>query len=299
MKKISNYITYWLLLFLGFVSSFLSIGQRTSIGKLIGNFLKFADKKRAEITYINLKQAFPEKSVIELKQIVMESYQNLGITMTEFATFKYFTHDDFEKYVKYENIELIESIHKRNKGLILISGHFGNWELLAFSAGLFSELGMNIVVKPQSNRIVDEKLNSYRTIYNNKLIPMGNAARPLINIIRNKGIIAFLVDQSAPPEEVFVNFFGRPAATYEAPAMLALKFDVPIIMGFAERLEDGTYFVKLLELEHSDLKFNKEGIRELTKRHVEILEIAVRKMPGHWAWQHKRWKHIPVGGKHE
>ena len=123
---------------------------------------------------------------------------------------------------------------------------------------------------------------------------MFNAARDIINTIQSKGAVAMLVDQSASPtKDVFVDFFGRPAVTYEAPASLALKFKIPIIYGFSVRQEDGTYLVEINELKYDDLKADKDGIKELTKRHVTALENAIRENPDHWVWLHKRWKYDP------
>jgi len=128
----------------------------------------------------------------------------------------------------------------------------------------------------------------------NRIVPMANAARTIFDAIRKKEVIALIVDQSADWEkDIFIDFFGRPAATYEAPAKLSYKFDVPILIGFAVRQPDFTYFVDIIELDRSGLDRSDNPVEELTKRHVKILEDAIRKNPELWAWQHKRWKHTP------
>ena len=122
---------------------------------------------------------------------------------------------------------------------------------------------------------------------------MSNAARRLISTLRKKrGVIGMLVDQSARKEKEILHpmFFGKPAATYATPAYLALKFQVPLIFGATIRQEDGTYQLKLFKIKSDDLKSDKEGVKILTDRHVQLLEDIIRKYPGQWSWMHRRWK---------
>lgn len=199
---------------------------------------------------------------------------------------------EISNYIKYDNIELIDELLKKGKGLLLLSGHYGNWEYLAFSAGTLTGKPLNIVVKPQKNKKLDRILNTYRTKNGNKIIPMNKAAIEIVRIIKNKGMVALLADQAASKEkDIFVNFFGRPAVTYESPAKLALKFDIPIIIGFAERQDNYKYKVHLQEIKYDDLKNEENAIELLTQRHVALLEEQIRKNPSQWAWQHNRWKY--------
>lgn len=241
--------------------------------------------------------AFPDLSELEIKKIIKKSYQNLGIVAVELLASPKLTINDFRKYMRYSNEELFAKVHSQGQGMLLLSGHFGNWEMLALTAGAFTNIPITIVVKPQRNKLVDEKLNSYRTRFGNRIIPMSKAARVLITAINKNEAVAMLADQSADMNrDVFIDFFGHPAVTYEAPAMIALRYKVPIIMGFAVRNDDYTYDVELIELKYDDLQDDNEGITELTRRHVKILENKIRKHPHLWAWQHNRWKHKPKEG---
>ena len=228
MKGFVDIAVSSLLLFVGFISSVLSTKNRAKLGMIIGNILRLLSPNRQKVTLDNIQKAFPDLTTGKSIDIMKKSYQNLGITLVELLVFPKLKRDDFEKYIKYENIDLISDVYNRGKGLILLSGHFGNWELLAFTAGLFSKIPVTVIVKPQSNHISDEYLNKYRTLGGNKIVPMGNAARTIIKCIQNHEAIALLADQSADwQKDIFVDFFGRLAATYEAPANISLKFDVP------------------------------------------------------------------------
>ncbi len=296
MKKIMDKLLTHLLLLIGWISSRLTRPHRILFGRMLGNALRIISPSREQTTIDNLMASFPDRSKQWSIKTANASYKNLGITLAEVLALKYLSDEEIRDYVKYDNAELIGVLHSRGKGLILLSGHFGNWEYLAYSAGLYSKLPITVIVKPQKNRFADVILNEYRIKGGNKVISMYNAARGIVKALSNGGIVALLADQSATKDkDIFIDFFGRPAATFESPAALALKYNVPIIIGFAVRNEDGRYDVNLSEIKYDDLEYNKEGIIELSKRHVKILEDAIRQRPDLWAWQHRKWKHIPIG----
>jgi KDO2-lipid IV(A) lauroyltransferase len=281
-------------MFLGFISKNLSLKNRNLLGKKIGWILRILSRERSEITLKNITDALPEYDSEMHIKIRNESYQNLGITLVELLAFPVLSENDFKNYLKFENIELVKEKIALGNGLIFISGHFGNWELMAYVAGLEFDVPVTLVVKHQSNDVSDKYLHQFRTQGGNKIVHLGNAARTLLQTIKKNEAIALLVDQSADwKKDIFVDFFGKPAVTYEAPAVIALKYRTPIITCFAHRQDDCTYKVVLNELDFSDLQDSRESVIELTKRHVKVLEDNIRANPGLWAWQHKRWKHDP------
>lgn len=290
---IDKIITF-LLLIIGFVSSLLPNRFRIKFGELLGVIIMIAGNVRRKVALNNLEMAFPEKSKDEIKKILKDTYKNLGIVFTEIPALNFFSDEKIKKMIKFKNLEIIQRLKSKSKGIILLSGHYGNWEYVAYGAGLYFGIPILIVVKPQRNTIVDKYLKKIRTRNGNRVISMFNAAKEIIKTIQSNGAVAMLVDQSASPtKDIFVNFFGRSAVTYEAPASLALKFKIPIVYGFGVRQKDGTYLVELNELKYDDLNVDKDSIRELTQRHVKILENAIREHPDHWVWLHKRWKYDP------
>jgi KDO2-lipid IV(A) lauroyltransferase len=294
MKKIIDLLITAVLYTLGIISRVLNVRLRAKSGELIGDLFRIIGNERKNITLSNISLAFPEKDNNWHKSVMNQSYRNLGITMMELLAFPKLTVEDFHKYVNYENFEIIDEVRSRGKGMILLSGHFGNWEIIAFTIGMFGGFTVTAVVKPQSNSYIDGILNKYRGLSGNQIVFMANAARAIIKALKNNGAVGLLVDQSADwQKDLFVDFFGRPAVTYEAPASLSLKYKVPIIIGFPVRNSDYTYSVRMTELKTDDLDDSKESIRILTERHVKVLEDAIRQNPGLWSWQHKRWKHIP------
>ncbi|MDZ4744590.1 MAG: lysophospholipid acyltransferase family protein [bacterium] len=279
------------LLSLGGLSRTLPAGGRKGLGKYFGKAMMLASAKRLAITRDNVLNAFPQLSDSERRSIVHEAYQNLGIVLAEVLAMPSLTREQAAAAVVFPNIELLRSRVEQRKSTILVSAHYGNWEYLAMSGGVQLNTSLTIVVHPQRNERVSTILNSYRTRFGNNVVSMHNAARTLIRTIQDGGTIAFLVDQHADPvRDAWIDFFGRATPTYEAPAALALRYNVPIMTAFAERMENGSYAAPLHEIPMDDLENSADGIRTLTERHVRALEEAIRKRPGLWSWQHRRWR---------
>lgn len=291
IKKLRYTIETSIILMIGIVSAVLPRKIRTQFGKLLGLFMLILAPRRWQIALDNIANAFPEKSKKLQYKIAFQSFQNLGITFAELLVLGYLSDKQIKKYVRFDNLELIEEVYNRGKGVLLLSGHYGNWEYLAYSVYVYLHLPVLIIVKPQSNFILDKIINKYRTRRGNLVVSMYESAFKVVRTLQKGGIVALLADQSATKDkDIYVEFFGRLTATFDSPAYFALRYDVPVIIGFAER-QGSQYFVHLVELKHEDLKFTPEGITELTSRYTKILEKQIRRRPDLWVWQHRRWKH--------
>ena len=295
MKKINKIVLNIILLIFQVISIVLPTKCRIIFGKIVGNAIFLFWKSRRNIAIENLNYSFPEKTKIEIKNIAKKSFQSIAITFLEFFAFNSFSINKIKNMLDFdEGLDLITKSKTENQGMLFVSGHLGNWELIAYAVGMFVNFPITIIVKPQANEIVDRKLNKIRTAKGNKIVSMYNAAKTIIAEIKSGNVIALLVDQAATKSfDVFVDFFGRPASTFKVVAELTLRYKIPLIMGFAIRKPNGMYKVELVEIEHSDLDFSKENILELTKRHTKHLENIIRQYPEQWAWMHKRWKHTP------
>jgi KDO2-lipid IV(A) lauroyltransferase len=291
MKNLIQKISLVLFKILRSILKILPESIKVLLGKIFGLVMMYVSSERKAITYENIKNSNLEYSDIEIKSIVKQSYQNLGITLVELLTIDTYDYKFSKPKVNYSNIEIIKKAKEKGKGVILLSGHFGNWELLAYSASILLNEALHIVIKYQMNPYTDKYLRNLRQRSGNELIDMNKAGLTMVKAIKNNNIIAMLADQRARKNEgLELMFLGKVARTYKAPALLALKFGTPIIVGFAVRDTDHNYNVELVELDHSDLEDNAEGIEELTKRYLRLLENAIKKDPGLWAWQHNRWK---------
>lgn len=289
-----NYIEFVIFKFFVFIARLLPFKLAQRLGKLLGVFAYHFIPYRKKVALENLRNSFPEKSDDEIRRILKMAYVNFLITVFEFMSFPKLKVEDFKKFVSFENLNYLEDALKSGNGLILMSGHFGNWELSAIVAGILIGKPLNVVVKTQRNRLVDAEINRWRCWFGNNVIPMEKAFRESLRILSNGGIVALLADQSAPKEGPYVNFFGRPAATFAGPAVMSLKSKAPIVMGFAIRDENYNYRIVFEKLDFDFTAGSEdEKVLKLTQLHTSTLEKYIRLYPDHWLWFHRRWKHKP------
>lgn len=221
-----------------------------------------------------------------------ESYKNLAITMIELAGMRHFSDDYIKRIIKLEDTSVIVKHSKKEKGIILLSGHYANWEIAAYYSGLLVNSPITMVVHPLKNLVINSMVNNRRAKHGGNVVPMKNAARNLVATLMNGGVVGLLADQSATyDKDIYVDFFGRPCATFTAPAVLALRFRPALLFGYSVRQKNGKYKLFINEVPTDDLQNDAKGVEELTKRHVALLEEVIRANPGQWSWMHRRWKH--------
>lgn len=249
---------------------------------------------RKKLTLLQLRRAFPDRPEQEIALIARQSYVNLVTTIFELMWTPRLTDAILPIILRIRNPEVLEKARRRGSGLILMSGHFGNWEWLNIGVPRLLGFSVTTVVHSLHNEAVDQLVESWRTMLGSRVVPMGISIREIIRTLRSRGIIGMIADQSGPSGAYYVRLFGRYAATYEGPATFALRTGAPIVIGFAIRGADGNYDVVLEEISTRNLgESEEERMRELTRRHVRALERQVAAHPGQWLWQHRRWKHTP------
>ena len=287
-----HYIEYFLFVVFGTVVRLFPLRLAQRLGKTLSTLAYHAISVRRAVALENLREAFPEKSEPEIQAIAKGAFRSFAVAMVELLWFPRLTRERIDKLVRFKNLDLLVDAHKLGRGLIMMSGHFGNWELVALSGALQSNIPFTMIVKTQHNLLIDNVVNRYRSLHGNRPVPMGMSVRDIFNALREKRVVAMAADQSGPMEGLFVDFFGRPTATHQGPALFSLKTGAPVQMGFLVRQKDGTYEGILEEVPTEDLtEATEANIAELTRRHVKLLEKYVRMYPDQWLWMHRRWKH--------
>jgi KDO2-lipid IV(A) lauroyltransferase len=247
---------------------------------------------RKKTTIENLSNAFPEYSPNKIKQIAFRSYKSFAIALIEILFIPWMKREDIINSIKCSNINMVREKYNENKGMILLTAHFGNWEFMALSLGLQAGLPFSVVVKTQRNTLVSDWLNRMRSKWGNKTVPLGISIRQIYKELKDKNIVAMVADQRGPSDGVRVNFFGRKTAVYSGPAVLALKTNAPILYAISVRQPDSSYTCEFNEIKTNGLPENEEHkIIELNQRMSDFLESYIRKYPEQWLWMHKRWKY--------
>ena len=245
----------------------------------------------------NLAMAFPEKTEAERARILRGEFTSLGRQLAEVCQLPRYTLENVEKVVVYDGFEHYEQAKARGKGVLFLTGHFGAWELSAFSHSLHGHW-MHIVVRPMDNVYLDRLIRSYRTMHGNRTVAKDEFVRGLISAMKANEVVGILMDTNVtPPQGVFVDFFGIPACTASGLARIALRMDAAVIPGFTIwdkslgkyrlRFDPAVELIRTGNLE-SDIQAN-------TQRFTKIIEDYVRQYPEQWLWAHRRWKARPPG----
>lgn len=290
MKK---QIAYLLFRLFRFVVLHLSLKSAQQLGLKLANIFFIILTRRKQIAVDNLRKAFPEKTDADILLVAKKAFQNFGITIAELLWFPRLTPEVLDNLVRYKNLELMLDRCNAGKGVIMLTGHFGNWELIALATGFISKIPMTVIIKTQTNLLVDKIINEHRTLFGNKVVPMEFAVREILGSLNKGGVVGIIADQSAPKESIFVNFFGRQVATFQGPAVFGLRSGAAMQMGIIIRKPDFTYEVIIEEIPTADItEYNETNVHELTQRHTAVLEKYIRLYPEQWMWTHRRWKNI-------
>ena len=275
-----------LAIFFGLLSV-LPIDAASGIGGYLGRTIgpKLSATRRA---YRNLRLAFPEKSDLELDDIVRGMWENLGRVAAEYPHLDRIVAPDAHR-VEVVNPEHIHELAGSGSPAVLVGGHLANWELPSFMA---ARLGIDVtsVVRQQNNRLSQKIIDHYRRSVNIKRIEKGSqGARQALVVLRNGGVLGLLFDQKMN-DGIPVTFFGCEAMTAPAPARLAIRVDCALVPVRVERLRGARFRITCyppVERAYSADRQAESGI--LMRKLNVMLEDWIRERPEQWLWLHRRW----------
>ena len=274
------------------IALFLSYERAHAIGRVLGGAVFRFTSIRKAVTLDNLRRAFPEKADGEIRLIAHGAFQNYGSAILEMLWYSGASDSDLRRVIRFKSLELPNSVRARGKGIILLSAHFGSWELIIPGINVGMGWPMLTIVQRQRNKKIDAIIDRQRQMHGTTTVPMNLAIKEVLKTLRAGNVMMLLGDQSGSRESLYIPFFGRPAATHRGTASFALKTGTPVVMMLLCRGADGLVDVDFEEVKTADLVgASEENIVELTRRHVAMLERKIRERPDHWLWMHKRWKH--------
>lgn len=295
LKNIYRLIEYYVCCLLLNILSLLPLTFTARVGEVIGRLIYLIDRRHRTIAINNLKLTLgKDKDMDELSLIAKRSLENLGRSAGEFISIKRYTKENIKEFVAVEGWENFKSAYEEGKGVIFLTGHFGNWELLALAMS-FLGYPTYVVVRPLDNRLLDKRVNEMRGIGGNRVIYKKNALGESLRLLKKGEMVGFLLDQNTSRREgVFVDFFGKEACTNKGMALIALKSRAPVIPAFIVRegpVSHRVIFEKKVEITKSgDIT---EDIIRNTQRFTKIIESYIIRYPDHWLWVHDRWKTRP------
>ncbi|MDP3789356.1 MAG: lysophospholipid acyltransferase family protein, partial [Candidatus Omnitrophota bacterium] len=266
-----------------------------AIGRFFGNLAYIANYNRAKVAYANMRAAFVgEKEPSEMRSIVRDLYRNFGQMLVEIVRMPSINKAYMEKYVEVHGFNNFTDALKKGRGVIYLTGHFGNWELCSIASAL-QGFPLFVLAREQKMARLNNLLNMARESKGCKVIKKGMATREIYEHLENNGIVGILSDQDAGKKGVFINFFGRPTSSPRGAFALTGKTRALIIPAFAVRTE-GPYHKIFIEspIEVSNSGDVEANELEAMQKFTSLLESYIRQYPEQWLWLHKRWKSTPL-----
>src|ERR1700733_11816333 len=203
-----------------------------SIGASIGRMALVLTPRLARVGDLNLRLAFPEKSAAERQQILRTLYRNLGWLLAEFCQMPRYTPETTHSFIRYEGLEHYLAARDEGKGVLILTGHLGAWELSSFYHSLMG-YPMSIVIRRLDNPLVDSLVNHIRCLHGNQVLHKDDFARGLLASMRRGETVGILMDTNmTPPQGAFVDFFGNSACTGTGLARIAMKTGARVLPGF-------------------------------------------------------------------
>ncbi len=258
------------------------------LGRLLWRFYGRGRRRALE----NLRASYPDKDEAWIRRTARRSFEHIAMLGVDvLLTPRLVRKDNWQRYSTYKHVEQVKWLMQEGKGLLLVTGHYGNFELLGYVMSLF---GFNIysVARPLDNRFVDRYIRSIRQRQGQKIIDKKGASE-LMSLARSEGAsLGLIADQDAGRKGIFVDFFGRKASTFKSIALLAATLEIPIVAGYCRRRENRFFF----EIGVTRIIFPGEWARQedplqwITAAYTKAIEDFVREDPTQYWWVHRRWK---------
>ncbi|RJP30703.1 MAG: lipid A biosynthesis acyltransferase [Phycisphaerales bacterium] len=268
------------------------IGRARRAAARILPFLRPRHRQRA---IEHLRAAMPDASSDQIERIADRSMEHLAMFAVEvLCSPRLLNRWTWKRYVELVDYQDALRAMLEGNGAVLVTGHFGNWELLGH---FFATLGFDIhaIMRPFDNRRLNEYLVRTRRTHGLRVVDKKGASAVAVEVLDRGGMLGFIADQDAGRKGIFVDFFGRPASSYKAIGLLAMEKQAPIVVGYARRL--GNRFRYEIGVEQvirpADWAPRDDPLRWITQEYTAAIERSVRRDPSQYLWIHRRWKSQP------
>jgi KDO2-lipid IV(A) lauroyltransferase len=269
--------------------------RASSLGGALGRLGYSPFGVRRRVVERQIAAAFPDWDADRVAQVARDSYEHLGRLAVETALMPSLGQQGILNLVsRTTGWDLVEGAIQAKRGLLLIAGHFGNWEV---SGAYIAARGVpvDVIVRRMSNPIFDRYLNQTRAKLGMTVVYDADAVRRTTRSLKEGRAIGFLADQGVLNlASTHVPFFGRPAKTPRGPAVFTLRYHAPTVFISAVREPDGRFHVSFENVPYEETGDRERDIDGIVASYTRILEGLVRKTPEQYFWQHRRWKHQPA-----
>ncbi len=285
---------------IGWLARRLPRRMRLALGRYVGGLFFRRDKKHREVTIDNIGRAYgTEKTKAERTALAEAAFRHFGAMFFELLTLGRPGKDKIYELVEFDGVDRYEEARDPEKGVILVTSHYGNWEIHAIAHGfLFGP--MNVVAREQENPYLNRRLEEVRMLSGNKVIYKAQALRQTYSLLKEGETVAIVIDQNVHLKDaIFVDFFGRKAATTPIAAWLALRTGAALLPAFSIPLPTGRYrlvYEEPIDCDAYSHLSQDEAIHAITQELTSIQERVIREQPEFWLWMHRRFRTRPRTG---
>ncbi len=271
--------------------------RATAVGAALGRAGYRPLGIRRDVVEAQIAAAFPDWTPADVRDVAEASYASLGRTTVEAALLPALgTEGVLARFAEVEGWDVLEAARAEGRGVILVTGHLGNWEV---GGSYVAARGVPIdgIARQQENPLFDRFLTSTRERLGMRVVWDGEAVRRAPRALHEGRVVAFLVDQGTLGlASTWVPFFGRPAKTPRGPAVFALRLGAPVVFGAALRRPDGRFRLGFERVPVTPAGDRERDVDAIVAAYTATLERWVRLAPEQYFWQHRRWKHQPAPG---
>ena len=245
---------------------------------------------RRKVVRKNLTNSFPEKSLKEIKEIERKFYKHFTDLLAEGIKNLTISQKELSKRIKVENSQLMHKLYSQNKSVLLVSGHYNNWEWLITSQNnLFQHQAMGIGM-PLTSKFWDKKINERRSRFGMRVVNAKNLKESITSELEIKQIAILILSDQSPSDSrksYWMNFLNQQSAVIFGTEQMANEYDFAVVFFKMIKVKRG-YYKMVLELITDKPKELTWG--QITEKHTHLLEDEIVKNPQFWIWSHKRWK---------
>jgi KDO2-lipid IV(A) lauroyltransferase len=297
-NQFADYLTYIALRVFEMALKMFGIKANYTTAALIGDAMYYLDKKHRDRAIRHLKKSFPEWDEKKIRHVARLSMRNmLYLAIEVLFTPALVSPAKWRQHVTLVNQkDNIRQLLRQHRGAVYLTGHFGNWEVVGYT---MATVGFPVyaVARPLDNPYINEHILGVRERTGMTILDKKGVAEQADDILENHGAVSFIADQDAGRKGCFVDFFGRKASTYKSIALLAMRYEIPVIVGYGRRLEENFKFEIGVQriIEPHEWADKDDPLTWLTQEYTTALEDVIRSAPEQYLWVHRRWKHRPKG----
>lgn len=295
-NQIGDYLVYIAIRVLVAVLQTIPMSTAFTLARAIGWLGFHCDRRHRRVALTNLEHAFGSQSTpAERMRVVREVYHHFARVIVEIAVIPRKLHlQNWKKFARLDDATQAVACLLDDRPAIIVTGHFGNWEMAGY---LLAAIGVKsfAIARDLDNRYLHEFVMRFRQWSGQTILSKSGDFDRIVRVLTDHHVLISVGDQSAGPRGYFVDFFGRPASTHKGVALLAIKFNAPVLVGYAYRKgKSFNYRVGCSgRFDPEDYRDQPDPAVAITRAFTGALESAIRRAPEQYLWLHNRWKHQP------